>query len=119
MLDQKPISRDYGRRDYVESNPKSFVAEKKRVTDFQKFNNELEKHSEFKKPYLVDDYPEMEYWYMPPADWNLDFTFADFGVPLTDYIVTSTEEEESGIVSSCRYCIITCYDKIVNHSRPF
>jgi len=55
-----------GRRLYVDDDPNdSHVDRMKRALDWQIYNQYLEKHSEFKKPYYSESYPHMEYSYSP------------------------------------------------------
>ena len=62
---RKPISKEYGRRPYV--NPKDTHRDRmKRVTDKAIFNAQIQRQSEFKKPYLDTDYQDMEYGYPSP-----------------------------------------------------
>lgn len=104
MKSDRPNSsqKDYGRRGYIESDPKSHMDRMRRVTDFQKYHEALEKHSEWKRPYLSDDYPEMEYWWSPPfimnPKWWLPYYTPD--VPVGPDFFDPTKE--------CVACAISC-----------
>lgn len=59
--------KEYGRRPYVTDDKPSQVEAMKRVTDKAIFDQREEAQSEMKKPYMHDDYGEMEYWREPPV----------------------------------------------------
>ena len=69
LVGHKP-SREYGKRPYVDVEPKDYVQYALRPTDKEIFDVKLEPHSEFKKPYRFDDYQEMEHYYDTPITWS-------------------------------------------------
>lgn len=98
------INKEYGRRDYVDQDDDvSYMDTRLRVTDKAWYNEQVEKHSEFKKPYVEEDYQEMEYWNIPqlPPWW---FPTWEYNIP-TDSIFTENPEEygERPI-----WCMINC-----------
>ena len=66
---RKQVNKEYGKRPYVDEDPKDYIEYSKRPTDKEMFDRLEEKHSEFKKPYMFDDYQEMEYYYPAPEAW--------------------------------------------------
>jgi hypothetical protein len=64
------INRDYGRRPYI--SDKSYQQQMRGVPDSVRDRIFKMPHSESKKPYLGDEYPEMEYAFTP-------FDFDPFG----------------------------------------
>ena len=117
QTEEKPSGtvREYGRRPYVDQSSDTFVDSMKRVTDFAIYNQQTQAHSELKKPYLHDDYQEMEYWYSPPFTnfaWP-DWVWPTFKEPVPN-ITTDTqwfspdwvEGEEGG--DGLIYCTISC-----------
>lgn len=74
-IEDDPLNvQEYGRRPYVGGSGgggTGYYEQMKRTPDKAVFNELLKRQSEFKKPYLEDDYQEMEYWYpYPPFDFN-------------------------------------------------
>ena len=65
----KQVNKEYGKRPYVDEVPKEYIEYSKRPTDKEMFDRLEEKHSEFKKPYMFDDYQEMEHYYFGPTEW--------------------------------------------------
>lgn len=63
---RKPTGKDYGRRLYVTDRP--YMDQMGDTTVRHELEIMLFKHSEFEKPYLSDDYPDMQYRYHPPQD---------------------------------------------------
>ena len=72
------ISRDYNRKPYMYGKDGDYLEMMKAPTA-KAIENEgvMEPHSEFKKPYLYDDYQEMEHFYNPSH-----FPIPDMGGPL-------------------------------------
>jgi hypothetical protein len=71
---------EYGRRPYVGGaggGGTGYFEQMKRTPDKAIFNEQLKRQSEFKKPYLEDDYQEMEYWY-PYPPWDFNFGWPSF-----------------------------------------
>ena len=58
---------EYGRRPYVEKSTPSYQAGQRRVTLSHAQKNP-HPHSELEKPYISDDYPEMQHWEPPSAN---------------------------------------------------
>jgi len=125
MAGSRPTSqsKEYGRRQYVDYTEDPYMSDMKKVTDFEMYALNLfpEKHSEYKKPYMEDDYLEMEYAYSPPAflspkSWlsPLDFAlggggssyFLSWGVPLA---TASGVDEDLVLGSIVSYCILVCH----------
>jgi len=80
----------------------------KGVTGKAMFNQRLEAQSEFKKPYLSDEYPEMEQFFMPPFPnfaWP-DWIWPDFSGPIPE----STDEEwfDAHMPEGLQGCSIFC-----------
>ena len=67
---RKQVNKEYGKRPYVDEDAKDYIEYSKRPTDKEMFDRLEEKHSEFKKPYMFDDYQEMEHYYPPPVQWG-------------------------------------------------
>lgn len=77
----KIIDRDYSRKPYIPGSKDDYREMMERPTDKAMFNQRLEKQSEFKKPYLEDDYQAMEHFYPPPFPF-VDFIFPHFKGPV-------------------------------------
>lgn len=107
MASNKPsgITRDYGRRSYIETDPEPYMDHMKRVTDFQKYQEALERHSEWKRPYISDDYEQMEYWWSPPflmnPKWWMPYWLPDGP--------TIGHPDIFDPVADCTHCAITCH----------
>lgn len=74
--------KEYGRRPYVDPTAR-YVDQMKRVTDKAMYNQKLELQSELKKPYLTDDYQQMEYYYPQPftAFYDPELIYPEFSGP--------------------------------------
>ena len=68
----KSTDREYGRRQYVVGKETDHFHEIQRVTHKTEDDRNSQAHSEPIKPYMWDDYQEMEYWFSP---WNMNFTW--------------------------------------------
>jgi hypothetical protein len=66
------MAREYGRRGYVKKDNYNQPDEMKKVTHKAEDDRNPQKHSEPIKPYLWDDYQEMEYYFSP---WNMNLTW--------------------------------------------
>jgi len=77
----KSIGRDYGRKPYISSPEDHYIDVMKRVTDSAMFNQALMKQSELKKPYVEDNYEEMETYFPGPFP---DGFQPDFPGPVPD-----------------------------------
>jgi len=111
------ITKEYNRRLYVDiGETPDYMSTMLRVTEKEKQDARPEPHSEFKKPYLEEDFHEMEYNFMPPQmpwfSWGNPWTW---NTP-TDYIynwspetMAQYQEETSASGGGNLYCILTCY----------
>jgi hypothetical protein len=79
-------TKEYGRRPYINSDPNDAAHpdEMEEILDKVIFDYQLQKHSEFKKPYISPDFHEMEYYWSgfpgisfpdPDFDWPWDETY--------------------------------------------
>lgn len=59
-----PTGKDYGRRLYLTDRP--YMDQMQDTTNQASLEILAFKHSEFEKPYISDDYPDMQYRYSPP-----------------------------------------------------
>lgn len=60
-----PINKDYGRRHYL--SDREYQEQMRETTDFAVDSRIKMPHSEFKKPWAEDEYPQMEYGWDPPG----------------------------------------------------
>lgn len=71
------MGKEFGRKPYMS---KGYAKQMQGATDKAIYQQELQKHSEMKKPYEKDEtYPEMENNYAPPG--GLDFSLPKYTIP--------------------------------------
>ena len=116
----KSKNKEYGRRPYI-GKEDSHMNLMKKITDFLVYNTNIfpERHSEFKRPYVEDDYNEMEYIYSPhffmnPKWWDTpDVRSTEGGTSYSwnwgwPSIDGDLEEELTKGLPGSFGCIITC-----------
>ena len=98
--------KDYNRKPYIEGKRGDYREMMTQPTDKAMFDQRLEKQSEFKKPYLEDDYQAMEHFYPPPFP-HLDWNFPEFKGP----VPSGGEWDRQGIGFG-RGCALTCHSPL-------
>jgi len=80
----KQTQSEYGRRTYVSGNRVGYADSMREVPAKSMYDQEKEKQSEFKKPYISPDYDDMEYLYDMPdlKPWNPKWRRPNFPGPV-------------------------------------